>query len=203
MVSNATVVTPERFAKGYSYGQYIDGIKVNKAKFQEYYGDFSLSPSDTGFFKEVSNLAEGPTKALALAEDWCGDVVRGLPVIARVAEAAGLELRVFPRDENPDIMMEFLKEGKYQSIPVVVFYSGNLDYICHWIERPALADQGIAELEAEIRRENPDIEDREFGVERRKRMAGGAREWQDATATELRETLVSALNISSQVKKEG
>ena len=36
MASKATVVTTERFAQGSSYGQYIDGIKVNKARFQEY-----------------------------------------------------------------------------------------------------------------------------------------------------------------------
>ena len=196
MTSKATAVTPERFARGLIFVQYLDLIKVNKALFQQYYSDFSLKPGDVEFFRQVSQRPRGPARVLALGEDWCPDVYRGLPTMARVAEDADLELRIFPRDENLDIMDEFLKDGKYQSISTFVFYTQDLEYICHWIERPAVADREMAEIEAAIRDEKPGIDDREFGVERRKRTTPGFPDWQQATVKELREMLGKALGMS-------
>jgi hypothetical protein len=48
-----------------------------------------------------------------------------------------MELRVFPRDDNLDIMSEVpLNRGESQSIPTLVFYTSDHRYIAHWIERP-------------------------------------------------------------------
>src|SRR5439155_230479 len=59
---------------------------------------------------------------LMLAENWCGDVHRNSPLIAHISEAMPhCELRVFFRDQNPDLRDTFLNNG-YQSIPVVVFF---------------------------------------------------------------------------------
>ena len=89
---------------------------------------------------------DGPAKVLALGEDWCPDVFRGLPVMVRIAEAAGMELRIFPRDDNLDIMDEFLNRGESQSIPTFVFYTRDHRYIAHWIERPARANAELGEI---------------------------------------------------------
>src|SRR5207244_11358982 len=51
--------------------------------------------------KSISWLAAqpgGPAKALVIAEDWSSDCRRDLPYLARLAEAGGLELRIFVRD---------------------------------------------------------------------------------------------------------
>jgi hypothetical protein len=189
MVQETSVVTPERFKQGFTYADYIAQIKVNKARFQGYYNDFHLKPEEAAFFQAIARRPDGPAKMLVLGEDWCGDVVRGLPVLARLAEAAGLELRIFPRDQNLDIMDEFLKLGMYQSIPVAVFYTRDHEYIGHWIERPAIAEREMEEMEAAIRSEKPGISDQEFGLERRTRTAARARDWQQATIDELRALL--------------
>jgi len=193
MVKKTTVVTPERFAKGFTYPEYLAQVKVNKLQFQQYYDDFALDPADADLLCSLAQQPQGPAKVLVLGEDWCPDVYRGMPTMARVAEAADLEMRVFPRDENLDIMEEFLKEGKYQSIPAFVFYTRDLDYICHWIERPAVANEEIEKIEAGIRAEKPTIDDREFGVERRKRVNPRFPDWQRATVVELKEMLGKAL----------
>ena len=73
-----------------------------------------------------------------------------------------MDMRIFPRDSHHDIMNEFLKEGKWMSIPVAVFYTGDHDYICHWIERPAVAEREMHQIEVDIRAENPDIDDQAF-----------------------------------------
>lgn len=189
MASETSVVTPQRFSEGFTYAEYLDTIKVNKARFEEFYDGSELSAEDAAAFQALSRREDGPKKMLALGEDWCGDVVRGLPALARICEAAGLELRIFPRDQHHDIMNEFLKNGQYMSIPVAVFYTGGHDYLCHWIERPAVAEREMHEIEQAIRAENPDIDDQAFGRERRARTNAKANDWIAATVVEIRELL--------------
>lgn len=136
-----SVVTPERFATGLTYREYREHIQRNQAKFDYNYDETRLADDDARAFRELASRPEGPARVLALAEDWCPDVFRGLPVMARIAEAAGMELRVFSRDQNLDIMNEFLNQGKHQSIPVFVFYTRGQRYLAHWTERPALANE--------------------------------------------------------------
>ena len=143
-----SVVTPERFASGMTWQQYVDQIKRNREKFAYNYEETVVSDGDVEAFRSLAAKADGPAKVLALGEDWCPDVFRGLPVMVRIAEAAGLELRIFPRDENLDIMNEFLKGGEHQSIPTFVFYTGDHRYLAHWIERPAKANEEMGQVMA-------------------------------------------------------
>src|SRR3981081_4176766 len=47
----------------------------------------------------------GAWHLLVLSEDWCGDAVNTVPVVAKLAELSpNLDLRVLARDENPDLM---------------------------------------------------------------------------------------------------
>jgi hypothetical protein len=189
LAKKTTVVTPQRFAQGYTFDSYMSSIKVNKERILSYYKDFKVKSADAKALQALAQRPKGPAKALVLAEDWCTDVVRGLPALARLAEVASLEMRVFPRDQNSDIMREFLKQGKYESIPTMVFYTKDLDYICHWIERPGLADKDIAAIEADIKREKPGLDEREFGIERRNRMSAYVPSWQQAVVEEVRDML--------------
>jgi thiol-disulfide isomerase/thioredoxin len=193
MARQTSAATPERFAQGFTYADYINQIKVNKARFDDFYNNFKVTPEETQALQELVQRADGPTKMLVLGEDWCGDVIRGMPVLARIAEAGGLEMRVFPRDEHHDIMNEFLKNGEWMSIPVAVFYTKDHQYICHWIERPAVAESEMREIEEAIRAETPDITEQDFGRERRARTAAKAGDWQRASVTEIIELLKRSL----------
>ena len=141
-----SVVTPERFTSGMTWEQYLDHIKRNRDKFEYNYRETVLTDDDVDAFRGLVERADGPARVLALGEDWCPDVFRGLPVMTRIAEAAGMELRIFPRDDNLDIMNEFLNRGEHQSIPALVFYTRGHRYIAHWIERPAKANAEIGEM---------------------------------------------------------
>ena len=189
MARETSVVTPERFNEGISYADYIGQINVNKARFEEYYNNFAVTPEETSALRALAQADGGPTKMLVLGEDWCGDVVRGLPVLARLAEAAQFEMKMFPRDQHHDIMNEFLKNGEWMSIPTAVFYTKDHRYICHWIERPEVADREMVGIEDAIRAENPDITDQEFGRERRARTGAKAEDWQRASVVEIIELI--------------
>ena len=185
MAEQISVVTPQRFQEGFNYSDYMDQIKVNKARFEGFYSNFTLQQPEADALNQLASKPNGPAKMMVIGEDWCGDVVRGLPVLARVAESCGMDMRIFPRDEHNDIMNEFLKNGQYMSIPVAVFYTKDHQYICHWIERPEVAAKEIQGIEAAIRSENPEINDQDFGRERRSRTADRAEAWQQATVEEL------------------
>ncbi|MDA0265039.1 MAG: thioredoxin family protein [Chloroflexi bacterium] len=194
MAREDSVVTPERFSQGFDYPSYMAQIKVNKARFEGFYDGFQVSAEDTAFFKELAQRPNGPAKLMVIGEDWCGDVIRGLPVLAKIADAAGIPISIFPRDSNNDIMDEYLKEGQYMSIPVAVFYTADHRYICHWIERPEIAAVEQREIEKAIREENPGIDDREFGQQRRARTAAKAEEWIAATVVELKALLEKSIS---------
>ncbi|MEE9162212.1 MAG: thioredoxin family protein [Candidatus Neomarinimicrobiota bacterium] len=194
MARETSVVTPERYSEGFSYAGYIEQIKVNKARFDAFYAGFQLKTEDAVLFRDLASRPNGPAKMLVLGEDWCGDVVRGLPVLARIAEAAGMEMGIFPRNLNHDIMCEFLNQGQWESIPVAVFYTRDHRYICHWTERPAVAGREMAEIEAAIRAENPQISEQEFSRERRARTAARAGGWIEATVAELKDLLTSSVS---------
>ena len=193
MARETSVVTPQRFSEGFTYEDYMAQINVNKARMDEYYANFKATDDEAQALQALNQRGDGPTKMLVLCEDWCGDVVRGLPALARVAEAGGFEMRVFPRDQHHDIMNEFLKNGEWMSIPTAVFYTRDHEYICHWIERPEAADREMVEIEEDIRTENPEITDQEFGRQRRARTGAKAEDWQRASVVEIIELLKSSV----------
>jgi hypothetical protein len=140
-----TVVTPARFAQGLTYAEFLEKATINHDKFEESYRSVPLTEEDISFFRKVVATPHGPAKMLAIAEAWCGDVYRELPTAVRISEKTGLDLRIFIRDENPDIMDEFLSnDGKSRAIPVFVFYTADLQYITHFAERSASAHAGLA-----------------------------------------------------------
>jgi hypothetical protein len=62
----------------------------------------------------------GRWRLLALADDWCGDAVNILPVVAGlVDEAPDVELRIVGREEYPGLMDRHLTNGN-RSIPVFI-----------------------------------------------------------------------------------
>jgi Thioredoxin len=145
------VVTPARFEQGFRYADFLAPANVNRDKFEQFYKDPAVTEDDLAFFNRAVALPNGPARILALAEDWCGDVYRELPTVVRIAEATGAELRVFRRDENPDIMNEYLSNnGKSRAIPVFVFYTRDYRYITHFLERSAGAHRELAASIEEI-----------------------------------------------------
>ena len=57
---------------------------------------------------------------LVLTESWCGDAAQTLPVVNKFAEAnKNIELKVVLRDENDDLMNQFLTNGS-KSIPKLI-----------------------------------------------------------------------------------
>jgi hypothetical protein len=88
------------------------------------------------FLRRVERLG-GAWHFLVLSEDWCGDAVNTVPVVAKLAElSANLDLRVLARDENLDLMDAHLT-GTSRSIPVVIAFDEEFREQGWWGPRPA------------------------------------------------------------------
>jgi Thioredoxin len=207
MFSATTVVSPARFEQGLTWSNFLAKATVNRDRFERNYENPVLTEEDLAFFRKVSALQNGPRKLLAIAEAWCGDVYRELPTVARIAESSGIDLRIFLRDENPDIMDEFLSNnGKSRAIPVFVFYTANTKYITHFTERSASAHAGLAlaseQAKAKLNlpasasfRNLPDPERQMFLQEVISRIGPHTDQWRRDTVKEIRQLLATALHL--------
>ena len=200
-MAQTTAVTPERFEQAMTCEEYLASISVNQDQFKHYYDIARLTDDDRAFFGKVASLSAGPAKMLVIAEAWCPDVFRGVPVFARIAEACGMTLKVVARDENPDIMDEFLLDGRARAIPVAVFYTADHRYIAHWIERPAIAHAEIARLRAEFAALSTNVDMKKLGGADMptiktffdSRLPQQYASWQMETIREIRELLSNTL----------
>ncbi len=192
-----SVVTPERLAQGISYKEWAEQIDRNQEKFQFNYDATELNPEDVAAIKATMAKTGGPATVLALGEAWCPDVVRGMPVIAKLCEATGLDLKIFFRDQNLDIMNEFLYKGEFQSVPTLVFFSKDMKQLGAWHERAKKARDEmpqLSEITGKMRNQELSEEERQKYMQEYEAFQQGPvwAAWRDAEVTEVREIFEAA-----------
>ena len=129
------MLTRERFVQGLTFPQYLDQMTMNKERFIRALDATVIKPQDVGVLTRHGEVKH----ILVITEDWCGTSIAYVPFIARLVDGRpGVELRVFLRDQNPDVMDQFLKRGMYRSIPVIAFFDKDMNELARFIEeRPA------------------------------------------------------------------
>ena len=143
-----------RWDKGVTYDAFKAAMTRNQERFEQNEARVALDPETVRFFKALPQRL----RVLVLAEDWCGDVIANLPVLGRLAAEVGtLDVRVFYRDHNLDLMERWLNQGKYQSIPVFVFFDKDFRELGHWIERPAPVTERRAQERKKIFAAHPEF----------------------------------------------
>lgn len=80
---------------------------------------------------------------VALTEAWCGDAAQSLPIINKMAEVNdNITFRLILRDENLDIMDQFLQNGRSRSIPKLICVDSNThEVLGDWGPRPQEAQE--------------------------------------------------------------
>jgi hypothetical protein len=213
-------ITAERFAQGMIFDEYVAYIgspenlqreastgprQDYSAFFREAFGQARLTEDQEAALKWLVAQPNGPARMLVISEEWSSDCRRDVPMFARIAEASGMELRIFTRDGqrydvpegDPDVMAPFLnhKNGQsYRSIPVCAFYTKDFEYLYHFTEYAALYDKErvvVQNIRAPKPGESADETraraDREFGEVQRSPFW---RIWRSAAVDEI----VSALH---------
>ena len=165
------MVTEQRFAQGLTFQQYLDQMTTNKDKFLENMTAVRVTTQDRAALEGRS----GKLNVLVLTEDWCGDALTNFPVLARMVEGAPkVEMRVFLRDQNPDLMDQYLNRGLFRSIPVFVFFDEDMKEVARFIERPPKITEYMEQKQLELRRQM---------------RAEHSTEWQRSAAEEIRSIL--------------
>ena len=84
---------------------------------------------------------------LTISEGWCGDAAQNMPVVEKIAaESPNIEVRYILRDENLELMDEYLTNGG-RSIPKVLFVDANtFEVLGDWGPRPQKTIEYRAEL---------------------------------------------------------
>jgi hypothetical protein len=183
-------MTPERFAKGMTFDDYVkftgspanlgrEGFDIRRFSLvrprvdwsgflRERHAKARLTDEQTAAIKWLAAQPGGPAKILVLSEDWSSDCRRDVPYLARLAEAGGLELRIFVRDadtmlrkglpdpgshDNADLVLNYANEKngqKWASIPVAVFFTKDFVELYRYVEYPAVyhKDRVIGHLRA-------------------------------------------------------
>jgi hypothetical protein len=171
-------MTPARFAKGMTFDEYVTftGSPENLAREGFDIRRFSLARPRvdwSGYLRERHAKARltddqaaaarwlgaqpgGPAKMLVISEDWSSDCRRDVPYLARLAEAGGLELRIFTRDRdtmlmkglpdpasggNADLVLEYANEKngqKFATVPVAAFFTKDWVELYRYVEYPAI-----------------------------------------------------------------
>ena len=171
-------MTPERFAQGMSFDDYLRFIgspdnlaregfdlrRFSKVRprldwsgyLRDRHARARLGDEQAAAIRWLAAQPGGPAKVLVIAEDWSSDCRRDLPYLARLAEAGGLELRVFPRDGdvmlmkglpepsapgNPDLVRAYANEKngqQFATVPVAVFFTRDFTELYRYVEYPAI-----------------------------------------------------------------
>jgi hypothetical protein len=130
------------FTSGKGYGDWLAGAESpdHRQKMEALREGLTLEPQTVGFLATLQRTVF----VVAIAEDWCGDVVRHVPVLQRLAEAAPkLMVRFVSRPQHPEVFARFLTNGG-EAIPKFIFLSEAWVECGNWGPMPEACRELIA-----------------------------------------------------------
>ena len=111
---------------------YVEYTKLSAARMRRW--DKTYKPSQSTLDNIAFRTSE-KEQWLVFSETWCGDAAHNLPFIAKWAAHAGVDLHIILRDENTELMDEFLTGGG-RSISKLVRLNENFEVLGTWCPRP-------------------------------------------------------------------
>ncbi|HIJ74418.1 MAG TPA: thioredoxin family protein [Candidatus Hydrogenedentes bacterium] len=126
----------QRFAEWVKGGEHRDNCERIRADLAA----LSVEPHEAAYLEALPR----PIHVVAIAEAWCGDVVRHVAVLERLAHAApNIAVRYIGRGQRPDVFVRFLTNGG-EAIPKFIFLSGAFVECGNWGPMPAACRELIA-----------------------------------------------------------
>ena len=153
-----TSVTPDwlrhRFASGASAEEFLASLPDTGARIAELESLVDVDPAGSPFARLDRDM-----NVLAIVEGWCRDSQDGTAVLLRLVRsgASRCTVRFFLRSENPDLMAAYRKDGRYDSIPVLLFLDAEGNEIGRYIERPDEVTAIYQRHRAELAERHPEF----------------------------------------------
>ena len=143
------------FEESVTIQAYMDNMSVLKEPSFTIYESFEV-PED-GFAEQLKALN---LHILAITEDWCGDAMLNNPIIRKVAEAAGVEVRTALRDADTELIDRHLTNGG-RAIPIYLLLNEAGEVVGKWGPRAPELQQVVDEGRAALpSKEDPQFEEK-------------------------------------------
>lgn len=130
------------YEKGLTPEAYMNDLDKHKDNFLHIYNNFELQ-TDEEFYQAATNKN---LRVVALAEVWCGHCMLNIPILLRLTEKTGIPVRFLPRDENLELMDQYLTNGKSRTIPIFIFIDENGKEVGKWGPWADVTKQYVDEL---------------------------------------------------------
>ncbi|MEN2465528.1 thioredoxin family protein [Ornithinibacillus sp. FSL M8-0202] len=134
------------FNKAIPSQEYIDAMESHKENLLHIYNSFTL-PEDEEFFSTLTNQH---LRVIVITEDWCGDAMLNTPILLHLAEKTNMEVRMILRDQNLELMDQYLTNGKSRSIPIFIFIDESGNEVAKWGPRAESVQQFVDTIRAEL-----------------------------------------------------
>jgi hypothetical protein len=119
--------------------------KLNVARMNRLDKTVELIPE----LKEVIEQINAPQTWMVLTEGWCGDAAQIIPVFDKIAQLnSNIKLKFLLRDENPQLMDQYLANGKSRSIPKLIVVDENNEELFNWGPRPRALQEMFYHMKA-------------------------------------------------------
>lgn len=148
------------FNKGLTTEEYIAGMKVNREEMNKIYSQYSLNNEEKEQIQAIKNKG---LKVIVISEDWCGDAMLNNPILLKLAEKAEIDVRFILRDQNLELMDQYLTNGTSRSIPIFIFIDQNGEEKAVWGPRAEkLQELVVSERSKLPDQESPDFKDKQM-----------------------------------------
>jgi len=135
---------------GISPQSFMEGMNKNKESFLDWYHRFEWQDEDDRqYFESLNNRDD--IRCLILCAEWCGDVIRDVPVVFKALENSGIPTEVLIKEQHMDVMEQFLTMGG-EAIPIVIFTDTGGFVYGQWGPRP----ERVQAVMNEFKKLNPD-----------------------------------------------
>jgi hypothetical protein len=179
------------FEKGMTYEAYVDAMNVHRDELLAIYEKVELTKEERAFFEQGR---EKEWRVIVLTADWCGDAMLCVPIFRRIAEAAGFDARFLIRDENLELMDQYLTNGKSRSIPIFIFIDKDGNERAVWGPRAPEVQKMVEEARSQLPdKDNPEFEAKQKAMFRafREKFTTDPTIW-EAVKRSMRERLAEA-----------
>ena len=131
------VTAPDRFVEsGRTWEEFLAGVSAQREVWLKTESAVTV-PLD--FIERAKKVSRG-LQLVVVAEDWCPDSAYSVPYVARLAQAAGIPLRVIDRAAGEPLMLAHRTSDGRTATPTIVVLRNGRD-VGAWVERPAELQQ--------------------------------------------------------------
>ncbi|MCR2823429.1 thioredoxin family protein [Lederbergia panacisoli] len=143
------------FNKGMTPEEYINSMEKHQENLQTILQNFEVPAGDEA---SLANLKNEELRVIVITEDWCGDAMLNVPILLKIAEKSGLEVRMLLRDQNLELIDQYLTNGTSRAIPIFIFIDKNGNERAVWGPRSEIQQQYVEEQRSKL----PNKEDESF-----------------------------------------